>query len=312
MGFGGGTNRYLYGLASPHVFIDPLGLSSTPWPGIFGEAPSAFTARVFGNPEGPGRLAMHAERGVFKVAGVGVAGGVVMAASAGLGGLASTAAFGTGELTGWAAAGSTALNAGVGGGVGGAGFQAIDDSIAGKMSSGWTYTRAIATGVLLAEAAVALGVVGSVVTGRNDRLGAAALAEGSAQAGSGVVPKAGGVFRMPRSVGSARHPVYDRLEAAMARHGGVLAEGGVRFPSRRVARQAASEVAGDMGSSPRAIRAREFRGGPRGWKDSDMVIGRESADRCVLWRDDVLGHPRFDMGPHVNVEVDGINLHLFY
>ncbi|MFO0725316.1 MAG: RHS repeat-associated core domain-containing protein [Myxococcota bacterium] len=34
IGFGGGTNRYVYGMASPHVFIDPLGLTGTPWPGI--------------------------------------------------------------------------------------------------------------------------------------------------------------------------------------------------------------------------------------------------------------------------------------
>jgi len=122
----------------------------------------------------------------------------------------------------------------------------------------------------------------------------------------------GGVFRIPRSVGAARHAIYDRLEGAIGRYGGELVEGGVRFPSRRAARQAASEIAGNMGSGARAIRASEFRGGPWSWRNSNGVIGRQSADGRVLWRDDVLGHPQFGMGPHVNVEVDGIGLHLFY
>lgn len=37
IGFRGGTNRYLYGMASPHVFVDPLGLAGTPWPGLGSE-----------------------------------------------------------------------------------------------------------------------------------------------------------------------------------------------------------------------------------------------------------------------------------
>ena len=121
-----------------------------------------------------------------------------------------------------------------------------------------------------------------------------------------------GIFRLPQSASSARHAVYDRLQAVISRYGGELVEGGVRFSSRRVARQAASEIAGDMGSAARAIRASEFRGAPHGWRASERVIGRRSANGRVLWRDDVLGHPQFEMEPHINVEVDGIGLHLFY
>lgn len=60
------------------------------------------------------------------------------------------------------------------------------------------------------------------------------------------------------------------------------------------------------------IRARDYRGGPRSWEDSDFVIGRKSANGKVKWRDDVLGHERFSMGPHVSVEVNGIGFHFFY
>jgi len=117
-------------------------------------------------------------------------------------------------------------------------------------------------------------------------------------------------FRLPRSVGAARNPVYDRFEAAVARNGGKLAEGGAAFPSRRAARQAASEIAGDMGSAAKAVRASDYRGAPWTWRNSQRVIGRESADGTVYWRDDSLGHPQFGMGPHVNVGVDGIDFHL--
>lgn len=76
-------------------------------------------------------------------------------------------------------------------------------------------------------------------------------------------------------------------------------------------------MAGDMGSDTRAIRASEFRGGPFWMRDSDRVIGRESADGAVGWRDDFLGHKFGDgveMGPHVNVWAPHLpdGLHLFY
>jgi hypothetical protein len=52
-------------------------------------------------------------------------------------------------------------------------------------------------------------------------------------------------------------------------------------------------------------------------RDSDRVIGRESADGAVGWRDDFLGHKFGDgveMGPHVNVWAPHLpdGLHLFY
>jgi hypothetical protein len=90
---------------------------------------------------------------------------------------------------------------------------------------------------------------------------------------------------------------------AVERNGGVEVDGGFKFPNRRAARQATSEMAGDLGSDAQAIRARDFRGGPYWMKDSDMVIGRQSADGKVGWRNDFLGHDFGDSspGPHVNI-----------
>jgi hypothetical protein len=51
----------------------------------------------------------------------------------------------------------------------------------------------------------------------------------------------------------------------------------------------------------RPIRLSEFEGGPWWTRNSNRVIGRQSADGMVGWRDDFLGHPRFGAGPHVNV-----------
>jgi RHS repeat-associated protein len=56
------------------------------------------------------------------------------------------------------------------------------------------------------------------------------------------------IFRIPKSASAARHVVFDRLENAMQRHNGKAVEGGIEFPSRRSARQAASEIAGNVGS----------------------------------------------------------------
>ena len=88
------------------------------------------------------------------------------------------------------------------------------------------------------------------------------------------------------------------------------------MPNRRAARQAASEIAGDLGSEPAIITKKMFKGGPKKWKDSLDKIGVKRADESAGWRDDILGHPRFDAGPHVNVwdNSNGIsdNLHLDY
>ena len=126
--------------------------------------------------------------------------------------------------------------------------------------------------------------------------------------------------------GSAPVLVHNCRDAAVAaRHGGAVVEGGYKFPSHRSARQAASEMVGDMGSNSVAIRARDFRGGPYWMRDSDKVIGRKSADGTRLWRDDFTGHVFKDgrgnvekiIGPHLNVEAPhlpngGKGLHLFY
>ena len=39
-----------------------------------------------------------------------------------------------------------------------------------------------------------------------------------------------------------------------------------QMPNRRAARQAASELSGNLGSNPKVIRKSEFEGGPYGWK----------------------------------------------
>ncbi|WP_460185705.1 polymorphic toxin-type HINT domain-containing protein [Thermopirellula anaerolimosa] len=106
----------------------------------------------------------------------------------------------------------------------------------------------------------------------------------------------------------------ERADAAARRHGGIRLEekGHYRFPSRRAARQAASEIAGNMGRNVEPIHLKDFRGVPPQMKNSMRVIGRSSKDGSVWWRDDFLGHPRFGAGPHINVHVDGIDFHLWY
>jgi len=141
---------------------------------------------------------------------------------------------------------------------------------------------------------------------------------GIRSAASLVAPGSAGVYRLPVSGGAARHVVFDRVEAAVLRHGGEAVENGYMFPTRRAARQAASEISGDLGSATEAIRASDFRGGPRWMENSDQVIGRSSADGLTGWRDDFLGHTFRDgmqLGPHVNVWASGIDSslpHLFY
>lgn len=104
------------------------------------------------------------------------------------------------------------------------------------------------------------------------------------------------------------------LEKVVSRNGGEIVEGGARFASRRAARQAASELAGNLGSRAEAIRMSEFKQADVPWnlQNSNRVIGRRSFDGSVGWRDDFLGHPQFNMGPHVNVWRGGRNFHLFW
>ncbi|WP_425284195.1 RHS repeat-associated core domain-containing protein [Methylobacterium indicum] len=105
-------------------------------------------------------------------------------------------------------------------------------------------------------------------------------------------------------------PRYDEVAK---KYGGTRVEGGYKFSTQRQAMQAASEMTGDLGSNPVTTRRQDFRGGPWSWQDNPGVIGRQSQDNLVGWRNDSLGHPNLGMGPHVNVWTrDGGNAHLFY
>ncbi|MFE6615553.1 DUF6531 domain-containing protein [Amycolatopsis sp. NPDC057786] len=112
-----------------------------------------------------------------------------------------------------------------------------------------------------------------------------------------------------------------RLNNAVGRYGGQphtsgAGAGGYMFPSRRAARQAAAEYVGDMGHGTQAIRMSDFRGDK--WMSPNGVIGRQSHDGKIGWRDDRMGHdfggPDGRVGPHVNVWGNGTNhkLHFFY
>ena len=106
-------------------------------------------------------------------------------------------------------------------------------------------------------------------------------------------------------------------ESIIKRHGGVAAgENRYRMPNRRAARQAASEIAGNLGSNPMPFKKSDFRGGPSSWMNSPDKIGLRNQSRSSGWRDDSPGHPHLGAGPHVNAwnNKKGItaNLHLDY
>ena len=90
-------------------------------------------------------------------------------------------------------------------------------------------------------------------------------------------------------------------ESIIKRHGGVAAgENRYKMPNRRAARQAGSEISGNLGSAAITTRKPDFRGGPRSWQTSKGRIGVRNQDKTAGWRDDELGHPEFGAGPHVN------------
>jgi RHS repeat-associated protein len=127
-----------------------------------------------------------------------------------------------------------------------------------------------------------------------------------------------------------------RLRAVAARHGGIELPdgehgiGNFQFPSRRAARQAASEIAGDLGSTPRPFRVEDYKGAPKMIKSKQInpksIMGMNNGKPSVKkenhgtagWRDDEWGHSYSDgdkVGPHVNAWNDaaGIgNSHLYY
>ena len=59
---------------------------------------------------------------------------------------------------------------------------------------------------------------------------------------------------------------------------GDTVDGWVVFDSRRQARQAASEIAGDLGSDPRALRLSGDKADKWWYRDSNRVVGRERLD----------------------------------
>ncbi|WMJ71871.1 RHS repeat-associated core domain-containing protein [Cytophagaceae bacterium ABcell3] len=108
-------------------------------------------------------------------------------------------------------------------------------------------------------------------------------------------------------------------EEIIGKHGGFkLKDGHYQMPNRRAARQAASEIAGNLGNNPIRVTKGDFRGGPRTWKDNPTKIGQYSQDKSSGWRDDVLGHDfgSDKIGSHVNAwnNEKGVfdNLHLLY
>jgi hypothetical protein len=162
------------------------------------------------------------------------------------------------------------------------------------------------------------------------RIMASAHDEGAARRGA-EAGKSGKALALPRSLGAARHPLFARLEAVLKRYGASEKKGGYLFPSRRAARQAASEILGDLGGSPKVMRLRDFEGLPdrfealaRKQKSSllDSIIGRQRPDGSAGWRDDFLGHVFKDkntgetiiLPPHVNIwdKQLGFETHLFY
>jgi RHS repeat-associated protein len=111
-----------------------------------------------------------------------------------------------------------------------------------------------------------------------------------------------------------------RANVAVTRNGGksLGQDGYFRFPNRRAALQAASEIAGDLGSNPVVLRVRDYRGIPQNLSTSNTIMGKQSSRNfptggsAAGWRDDFLGHSRFGAGPHVNAWAGGQMYHLNY
>lgn len=114
-----------------------------------------------------------------------------------------------------------------------------------------------------------------------------------------------------------------RARSAGKRYGGTdLGDNHWKFPNKRAAKKAASDIAGNLGSKPTTLRMKDYRGGPAKFKDSKQVYGKTTTDKSAGWRDDFPGHEFVDKntkpysiietGPHVNAWADGVEFHLFY
>ncbi|WP_284285653.1 RHS repeat-associated core domain-containing protein, partial [Marinibactrum halimedae] len=119
--------------------------------------------------------------------------------------------------------------------------------------------------------------------------------------------------------------MQNRVADAVARHGGVEVEGGYAFPSKKAAKQAASEILGDMGSDPDILTMDtygEINGLNNPYRDKKKVkqYGLVNQSQTKRIRDDFMGHPAFgENRPHFNVEgwkssggKPDVNVHLFY
>jgi hypothetical protein len=84
------------------------------------------------------------------------------------------------------------------------------------------------------------------------------------------------------------------------------------FPSRRAARQAASEIAGNMGRDVKKLIKKDYTEVLKYKTNAKNIYGVESMDGKIQIRDDYLGHSAFGLPRHVNVEKNGRNFHLFY
>lgn len=105
---------------------------------------------------------------------------------------------------------------------------------------------------------------------------------------------------------------------------GVPIENRFDMPNKKAAKQAASEIAGNLGSDPTTLRLggpEEARYGDAEFgsdaKNSNRRIGAQSADQAAGHSDHFAGH-RFDRRSHVNAwsartgTTKGNNAHLYY
>ena len=122
-------------------------------------------------------------------------------------------------------------------------------------------------------------------------------------------------------LGLAGCPERDkRVQHIIEKYGGKKREdGGFDMPNKKSAKQAASEISGDLGSLPQKVRRKDYSDELNDFYDkkSDRVIGKISSDKKAGYYDHSIGH-RFDRRPHINVWSDKYgatakdNFHLYY
>ncbi|WP_045612982.1 RHS repeat-associated core domain-containing protein, partial [Vibrio vulnificus] len=112
----------------------------------------------------------------------------------------------------------------------------------------------------------------------------------------------------------------ERVRHIAEKHGGKkLDDGGYKMPNKRAAKNAASEIAGDLGSDASKVRRKDYTDISNTHKQnrSERVIGKISADKSSGYYDHSIGH-HFDRRPHLNVWSKRFgataknNFHLYY